>query len=267
MPRVCEANVSAMMNSSRVARAIALLCSILVCLPSLAASTEETSPESASCVVLLHGLGRSSLSMLALQWRLEDAGFAVVNPTYPSLTHSVQELSEIAVLEGLAGCAELGTDRVHFVTHSLGGILVRQYLEQRAIPGLQRVVMLGPPNQGSQMADYADSLPLLQPFLPRAVAQLGTSDESVPRQLGRASFQLGVIAGTVNHVPFLPGQPQGLNDGTVAVSETIVPGMTDFIEMPVGHSFMMWDDDVLEQVVFFLEHGMFKRQSPPFSAP
>ena len=244
----------------------ALLLSLILW-PAKAPLAETAAPESASCVVLLHGLGRSSLSMLALQWRLEEEGYQVINPTYPSLTHPIQELSGIAVGEGLAGCAALHLERIHFVTHSLGGILVRQYLEQHAIPGLQRVVMLGPPNQGSQMADYVDSLSLLQPLMPLAVAQLGTSDESVPRQLGRAGFQLGVIAGTTNYLPFLPGQPEGLSDGTVAVSETIVPGMTDFLELPVGHSLMMWDDEVLEQVVFFLQHGIFRRHSPPFSAP
>jgi len=238
-----------------------------VLLPDVGTAIAEESRKSASCVVLLHGLGRSSLSMKALQWRLEDEGYRVVNPSYPSLTHSVQELSSLAVGEGLAGCAALHLERIYFVTHSLGGILVRQYLEQGGIPGLQSVVMLGPPNQGSQMADYAESLSLLQPLMPRAIAQLGTSDESVPRQLGRADFKLGVIAGTVNRMPFLPGQPQELSDGTVAVSETIVSGMTDFLELPVGHSFMMWDDEVLEQVVFFLQHGFFKRHSPPLSAP
>jgi pimeloyl-ACP methyl ester carboxylesterase len=256
-----------MVNCSRPARTLLLLLSVIICQPVFAAATDETAPESASCVVLLHGLGRSALSMKALQWRLEDEGYQVINPTYPSLTHSVQELAGLAVGEGLAGCAALHLERIYFVTHSLGGILVRQYLEQRDIQGLQRVVMLGPPNQGSQMAEYADSLSLLQPLMPQAVAQLGTSDESVPRQLGRAGFQLGVIAGTANYLPFLPGQPEGLSDGTVAVSETIVPGMTDFLELPVGHSLMMWDDEVLEQVVFFLQHGIFKRQSPPFNAP
>ena len=232
-----------------------------------AAAAENTAPESASCVVLLHGLGRTSWSMKALQWHLEEAGYQVVSLTYPSLTYSIPELADIAVQEGLAGCAALQLQQVFFVTHSLGGILVRQYLARHEIPGLRRVVMLGPPNQGSQMADYVASLGLLQPLLPAAVAELGTSEQSVPRQLGRAGFQLGVIAGTVNYLPFLPGQPVGLSDGTVAVSETIVPGMTDFLELPVGHSLMMWDDEVLEQVVFFLQHGIFRRHSPPFSAP
>ncbi|MEE4143680.1 MAG: hypothetical protein V2I26_02695, partial [Halieaceae bacterium] len=65
---------------------------------------------------------------------------------------------------------------------------------------------------------------------------------------------------------FLPGLPDGPSDGTVTVAETIVPGMMDFLELPVGHTFMMWDDEVIAQVLFFLEHGFFQRISPPFSA-
>jgi len=245
--------------------ALVLLLSLVFASVDTAAGGQKPT-SSSSCVVLLHGLGRTALSMKALQWRLEDAGYGVVNITYPSLSYPIQELSRMAVDEGLAGCAALGLDRVSFVTHSLGGILVRQYLAQHDIPGLQQVVMLGPPNQGSQMADYLESLTLLEPFLPSAVVQLGLSEQSVPRRLGPVNFQLGVIAGTVNYLPFLPGQPE-LGDGTVAVSETLVSGMADFLELPVSHTLMMWDKDVAEQVVFFLEHGVFNRHSPPFHAP
>jgi pimeloyl-ACP methyl ester carboxylesterase len=205
--------------------------------------------------------------MKGLQWQLEESGYPVVNLTYPSLDHPVSELAVLAVEQSLAGCRELGLEQVDFVTHSLGGILVREYVQQRDIPGLRRVVMLGPPNRGSHLADYVDSTALLQLFMPEAVAQLGTSESSVPRQLGRVTFQLGVIAGTSNWLPFLPGLPDGPSDGTVAVAETIVPGMMDFLELPVGHTFMMWDDEVIAQVLFFLEHGFFRRHSPPISAP
>jgi pimeloyl-ACP methyl ester carboxylesterase len=167
----------------------------------------------------------------------------------------------------LAECNSQGFAQIYFVTHSLGGILVREYLAHRPVPGLQKVVMLGPPNRGSGRADYAESLFLLQTLLPQAVAQLGTSAESVPLRLGRVNFQLGVIAGTRNHLPFLPGQPPGPSDGTVAVDETIVSGMTDFLVLPVSHSFMMWDEQVQEQTLYFLRHGVFRRFSPPFSAP
>jgi triacylglycerol lipase len=243
----------------------------LVLLPALGSTpvlSVQASPhasETKPCVILLHGLWRSALSMKHLQWGLEKAGYPVVNEGYPSATLPIQQLASIGVEAGLAGCVEFGQgEQVAFVTHSLGGILVREYLSEREIEGLRRVVMLGPPNGGSQMAEFAESAALLKPFMPEAVTQLGTSEESVPRQLGPVSFELGVIAGTVNYLPFLPGQPEGPSDGTVAVAETIVPGMADFIEMPVGHSFMMWDNDVLAQVIYFLEHGLFERHSPPF---
>ena len=230
----------------------------------ICAKSQAQASDSRPCVILLHGLWRSSWSMKNLQWGLEGAGYPVVNEGYPSSTLPIQQLAAIGVEQGLEGCSEIGHEEVAFVTHSLGGILVREYLSDREIHGLRRVVMLGPPNGGSQMAEYAESATLLKPFMPEAVTQLGTSDESVPRQLGPVSFELGVIAGTLNYLPFLPGQPEGPSDGTVAVAETIVPGMADFIEMPVGHSLMMWDNDVLAQVIYFLEHGMFQRHSPPF---
>ena len=130
----------------------------------------------------------------------------------------------------------------------------------------ERVALVGESGSGKSVTARI-ILGLLQSLLPAAVAELGTCEQSVPRRLGRAGFELGVIAGTVNQLPFIPGQPEERGDGTVAVSETILPGMTDFIELPVGHTFMMWNDEVLEQVVFFLEHGLFRRSSPPFSAP
>lgn len=229
-----------------------------------AASGVKTEPADV-CIILLHGLWRSSQSMKPLERALEEAGYGVVNQSYPSRTHRVEELSVLAVEEGLAQCRALGTGQVGFVTHSLGGILVRDYLSRHEITGLQRVVMLGPPNGGSQMAEYVLATEFLQPFLPPVIAQLGSSDNSVPRQLGRVNFALGVIAGTSNLKSFLPGAPDEPSDGTVAVAETVVPGMMDFIELPVGHTFMMWDDTVIEQTLFFLANGTFKRSSPPFA--
>ena len=244
--------------------AMLALLAMLRSAPVMSATDLAQTSESKPCVILLHGLWRSSLSMKHLQWGLEGAGYPVVNEGYPSSTLPIQQLASIGVEEGLEGCSKLGHEQVAFVTHSLGGILVREYLSGQEINGLNRVVMLGPPNGGSQMADYAESATLLKPFMPEAVTQLGTSEESVPRQLGPVSFELGVIAGTVNYLPFLPGQPEGASDGTVAVTETIVSGMADFIELPVGHSLMMWDNDVLAQVLYFLEYGVFQRPSPPF---
>jgi hypothetical protein len=122
--------------------------------------------------------------------------------------------------------------------------------------------MLGPPNQGSQTADYVHSLSFLEPFAPEAVAQLGTGEESIARHLAPVDFELGIIAGTSNWRDGLPGSPEGVSDGTVAKAETIVPGMRDFLELPVGHSFMIWDQAVLQQVIHFLRYGAFDHGSP-----
>jgi pimeloyl-ACP methyl ester carboxylesterase len=211
------------------------------------------------CVILLHGLWRTQLSMLAVDWKLERAGYQVVNRSYSSLTRSIQENALLAVTDGVRECRERNLQTISFVTHSLGGILLRQYLSQYAISGLHRVVMMGPPNQGSALADYVVSLEFLDHLAPQALEQLGTGEKSVPLRLGPVAFELGVIAGNSHRRDFLPGLPEGPGDGTVAVKETRVPGMADFIELPVSHTLMMWDDEVLNQVLYFLRHGRFFR--------
>lgn len=233
-----------------------------LCLPLV--SLAETPQAPRDCVVLLHGLWRTELSMKWLQWELEEAGFTTANPTYPSLRYPIEELAIRAVEQGVSECQLQYPPRIHFVTHSLGGILVRQYTSERDISGLHRVVMLGPPNQGSQMADYVYSLDFLHPVTPEAVPQLGTGDSSVPLRLGPVSFELGVIAGTSDNGGLVPGEPNELSDGTVAVAETVVSGMTDFLQMPVGHTFMMLSPAVRDQVVYFLKYGAFdhKRLQP-----
>jgi len=231
--------------------ALALL---LVATTASGEAEQEPPPE---CVILLHGLWRTELSMLAVKWKLEGAGYTVANVTYPSLTRPIPEMAQIAVDEGLAESRALGFSHFHFVTHSLGGILVRQYLAQHEIEGLGRVVMLGPPNQGSQVADYIHSLEILRPVEPQAIVQLGTGKESVPLQLGPVDFTLGVIAGDFGGLSPLPGHLEGPSDGTVSVEETRVAGMVDFIELGASHTFIMWDSQVLDQVVFFLREGHF----------
>lgn len=231
------------------------LLTISLLLPVIAMAQPPVRPQ--ACVILLHGLWRTELSMKWLQWELEEAGYATSNPTYPSLRYPIEELARRGVGQGLQECARHQPQKIHFVTHSLGGILVRQYLSQAEIPELHRVVMLGPPNQGSEKADYVYSMELLRPLTPDVVEQLGTGEQSIPRRLGPVGFELGIIAGTANQMTLLPGTPAVASDGTVTVQETIVPGMLDFIEMPVGHTFMMWSPAVRDQVLHFLREGRF----------
>jgi triacylglycerol esterase/lipase EstA (alpha/beta hydrolase family) len=212
-------------------------------------------PEASEYVILLHGLARTNVSMLAMQKAISHAGYKAINYHYPSREYTIAELAEIAISEALAQCES--ATKIHFVTHSMGGILVRQYLRQHKIEKLGHVVMLGPPNKGSELVDLLADLPGFKTVNGPAGMQLGTKDLSVPNSLGPVDFSLGVVAGTqtINLIlsSFLP-KP---NDGKVSVESTKVEGMTDHIELPATHPFMMWNPDVIEQVLFFLKHGRF----------
>jgi triacylglycerol lipase len=228
-----------------------------------AANAAGEGTHSTSCIILLHGLGRSSMSMKGVQWRLQDEGYLVVNDSYSWLGQRIEDIAPAAIGEGLARCAELGASSVGFVTHSLGGILVRHYLQDHAIAGLGRVVMLAPPNQGSTLADHLVASEIFEPLLPEPAHQLGTGADSIPKQLGPVNFELGVIAGTNTRALLSQGLEDVPNDGTVSVDETRVEGMQDFLVLPVDHSFLMWRESVLDQVVVFLREGRFDHSATP----
>ncbi len=213
---------------------------------------------SAECVVLLHGLARTSGSMNELEQKLVKEGYYVANIDYPSRKKDIVELSEIAVNEGLSKCSENNASPVNFVTHSLGGILVRQYYKNHAPENVKRVVMLGPPNNGSEVVDNLKDTPGFELLNGPAGMQLGTQDNDVPKSLGPVNFELGVIAGTqsINLLlsTFLPNP----DDGKVSVESTKVDGMSGFVALPATHPFLMKNDQVIDEVINFLEHGKFQ---------
>ncbi|MCP3870333.1 MAG: alpha/beta fold hydrolase, partial [Gammaproteobacteria bacterium] len=132
------------------------------------------------CVVLLHGLGRTSRSMHKLDSALGAAGFFPVNLDYPSREKSIEELAMQVVQRGLDRCSTLQSKSVHFVTHSMGGILVRYFLGYRKPGNLGRVVMLSPPNRGSEAADLLQSSPFYQWINGPAGLQLVTGSDGLP---------------------------------------------------------------------------------------
>lgn len=209
------------------------------------------------CVVLLHGLARTAGSMDEMAERLEEAGFQVVNLDYPSRHHPVAELAERAVPEGLRRCADAGDGPPHFVTHSLGGILVRHYYARHPEQKPARVVMLGPPNRGSQVVDELHDMPGFAFWNGPAGGQLGTGPDSVPVQLPPVTFPTGVIAGTQSINLILSTYLPNPDDGKVSVANARVEGMDACIAMPVTHPFMMGDEDVIRQTLHFLRHGRF----------
>lgn len=232
-------------------------------LPAYASAASSMAARSSDCVVLLHGLLRSSGSMKGMEWALERKGYRVVNVNYPSWSKPIEMLSQQALSMGIDGCRQDAVHRIHFVSHSLGGILIRYHLARHHLPELGRVVMLGPPNQGSQLADHLLAQRWYPSWGPEAAGQLGTGVRSVPVSLGAVNFELGIVAGTSNRRPLLMAGVNRaehlISDGTVLVVETKVEGMSDFLSLPVTHTFMMWDREVITQTAFFLKHGYFDR--------
>lgn len=210
------------------------------------------------CVVLLHGLLRSSNSMDKMTAFLEAAGYQVVNQDYPSREHNVEVLADQAIGNALENCAQ--TKPTHFVTHSLGGILVRSYLARHKIKHLGRVVMLAPPNQGSEVPDKLGKVPGFTLINGPAGQELGTdATKSTPLKLGAADFDLGIIAGSRSINLVLSTLIPETDDGKVSVERTKLEGMKDHITLPVSHPFIMSDEDSITQVLHYLEHGKFYR--------
>ncbi len=188
---------------------------------------------------------------------LHDAGFTTANVDYPSQSGSIEEIAPLAVNLGLEECRTLGATKIHFVTHSLGGILLRYRNKQEPIVDLGRVVMLGPPNQGSQMIDRTRDWPGFELFSGDAGAQLGQGDDSVPRQLGPVDFELGVIAGTGTINLLMSAMLPDEDDGKVTIDETRVEGMDDFLVVGNSHRYITRSDVVFRNTVSFLRDGHF----------
>jgi len=213
---------------------------------------------SSECVVLLHGLNRSWRTMGKLAESLQEDGFSTANIDYPSSTEAIEVLAPKVVNEGLRQCRQIGATQIHFVTHSLGGILLRYAYEQEPIPDLGRVVMLGPPNHGSEVIDKARNWPGATMLTGIAGLQLGTDEASIPSQLGPVDFELGVIAGTGSNNPMMSMMLPDEDDGKVTVVSTQVEGMDDFKIVTDSHYLMMKSVDVIADIKQFLRTGSFQ---------
>lgn len=210
------------------------------------------------CVILLHGLARSSNSMDEMAYRLERAGFAPVQVDYASTRDSVSVLADDAVERGLERCEERRARPVHFVTHSMGGILVRSYLARHDLPDLGRVVMLAPPNGGSEIVDLLGEWTLYGLIFGPAGRQLGTTGSALPPALPPPDYPVGILTGDRSLDPLgsflLPGE----DDGRVSVESARLEGISDFQVVPHTHSFIMMHDEVIDRVIRFLQSGSFE---------
>ena len=199
--------------------------------------------------------------MVPMERALSASGYRVLNVDYPSRTAAIEKLSDDAIGRAVADCQKDGATKLHFVTHSLGGILVRSYLSRHAMPNLGRVVMLGPPNQGSEVVDKLGGWWVFKKLNGPAGSELGTAKASTPNQLGPANFCVGVIAGdrSINWINSV--LIHGPNDGKVSVERTKLEGMADHIVIPAAHPFLLRTRTAIRQTIHFLRHGRFERRS------
>ena len=224
------------------------------CMP----NTRVQLPAKEETVVLLHGLTRSSKAMEKMAKSLRAEGYTVINQDYPSTTATVEKLTE-QVFQSLKPQIK-DTESVHFVTHSLGGIILRQHLEDHEIPNLGRVVMLAPPSRGSEVPDKLGSIFLYKWINGPAGNQLGTGTNSLPLRLKTPEFELGVIAGDRTINPFLSMLIPGPDDGKVSLARVKPESYTDYLQLHVTHPCMMWNRKVIAQTQQFLEYGQFKTE-------
>jgi len=225
-----------------------LFCTLLFA-PALSAGTET--------VVLLHGLARGHGSMEKMGEALAREGFFVVNVDYPSSSFSIQELGD-RVIQAIRADEDIaGSEKIHFVTHSMGGILVRSFLARNDLPQLGRVVMLAPPNQGSELVDAMGDWWIFEAINGAPGQELGTGPTSTPHRLGPVDFELGVIAGdrSINWINSMI--IDGTDDGKVSVERTEIDGMSDHVVIHATHPFIMKNAEAIEKTIQFLKTGAF----------
>ena len=262
----CRACTAPRCLFTRLTLAVMLAWLLPVAAPAQSLVAEIDEPHLASvegqCVVLLHGLGRSYRSLGRIESVLREAGFATANIDYPSQSQTIEDSALQAIPQGLQQCRAGGAHSIHFVTHSMGALVLRYYLSGHDVPELGRVVMLGPPNQGSEVADSLAGTTIYDRVNGPAGAQLVTGPTGMPARLGPVGFPLGIITGNEQTAidSVLASRIPGQNDGKVSVERAKVEGMSDFMVLPVTHTFIVNNGVVIGQTLHFLEHGNFLRE-------
>jgi pimeloyl-ACP methyl ester carboxylesterase len=207
-------------------------------------------------VVLLHGIFLPKLVMHGLSTYLERSGYRVLNVGYPSTKHSIEDLAE-TIHPQVADFMASVDGKVHFVGFSMGGLLIRAYLKNHMPERLGRVVMIGTPNNGSEVADLLKNFPPYRRYYGPAGQQL-TTDQTGFSDIFSANvnYEVGIIAGNKSD-PIssrIIGQP---NDGKVSVESTMLEGAVDHIVVPSGHTLLPYRKQVWQQVGAFLREGKF----------
>lgn len=212
-------------------------------------------------VLLLHGIGRNAAFQDSLGAYLGAGGYRVVNESYPSKRHSIREIAGRHLPELIERrCPDDGA-RIHFVTHSMGALVLREYLRRRRPANLGRVVMLAPPNQGSELADFFVRFGLWRRWMGPAGLELSVGPAGIHRNLPPADFEAGILIGDRSQSLIFDRFFPGPNDGRVSLARARLEGMAEFRVVPEDHDSITRSKSVFRAVERFLETGTFQSRT------
>ncbi len=222
-------------------------------------SGERSTDMSKDYVILLHGLSRTNHSMDTIEKRLKDEGYCVLNLGYPSRGEKIEQIVQNTLIPQLQRFCTDSTKKIHFVTHSMGGIVLRYYLNTKPKINTGRIVMLSPPNKGSEVVDFLKNVPGVKKLMGPAFEQLSSDSASFVNSLKPVKEEIGVITGerTINFINsiIIPGA----DDGKVSIERAKLEEMKDFLIVERTHVFIMDAPEVLEQCMYFIKTGGFKK--------
>ena len=224
----------------------------------------QVSPDQAACerVVLLHGIARTSRSMRKLELALQETGFATLNIDYASRKKPIAALVD-DIHPAIARFSAGGYAPLHFVAYSMGGLLARAYIAKYRPARLARVVLLGTPNGGSEVADLVCRSTLYRAFYGPAGLELTTEHAGKLHTLPAPDYPVGIIAGNrfIDPVAGLFVVPKP-SDGRVSVRSSTIEGMTDHIVIKATHPGLPRNAVAIEQTIAFLRDGHFRPSLP-----
>jgi triacylglycerol lipase len=207
-------------------------------------------------VILLHGLGETPWQMALIEGALKTAGYGVSNLRYPSTEAGTAELAERHVRPLFERFADVPA--MHFVTHSLGGIMMRYLLQDWRPANLGRIVMLAPGHHGSQILELYRRTRLFKEVYGPAGQEVGMDDHCFSCFLdNHVDYELGIVAGTVSGDPLANLVLPWPHDGRLAVESTRIDGMRDHTLVPATHDHVTYHPLAISQVLHFLKHGQF----------
>ncbi|MFC4269990.1 alpha/beta fold hydrolase [Sneathiella chungangensis] len=209
-------------------------------------------------VILVHGLARSSNAMWLIGQRLEKAGYRTCAIDYPSMTESIEN-TQATISSEIERCIKSNNtaEIVHFVTHSLGGPLARDYLSSAPLKNMGRMVMLSPPNHGSDLVEHFGHWKYFRSVLGPIASELTADHSSWLAHLPVPNYEIGVLAGNYTFNPIAAYLLDGKDDGAVTIEDMKLEGMADFMEVSATHVTIRYSSIASRQISYFLNQGHF----------